>query len=220
MGRLSPRAKQIVEMILKEGLGAVVYYYPTVPIRVAHLDNELGDGAPASFRARLDSLQRGEINPSPTIEKWIDQVARMLATGFLPGSIDSIGVGHCLEAQNAVIDGGFVDLGSMVPMTEVIDDNRFHECLMAACCDLAKTIRTFLLGGQEEALAEYRNPSLTMAAIITRVTTDLQRRLEVYAGTISIDPRLTVFYEQCNSWEYYQKMLTALHPSHEGSQHA
>ncbi len=130
----------------------------------------------------------GELTqPEQVVERWIDLVARMLALGFLPGRTEHIGIGHCLEMQNAVIDGGFVDLGSIVAMSKVRSERAFLEMLLAAFADLAKTVRHFLLGDVADVEAEYRNPSLVMSATMQRIMPELLRRIALYGP---LEPRL------------------------------
>src|SRR3546814_7263662 len=102
---LSSRAQRVVERVAAAGLGAVVYHYPNVPQRVAHLPELLRDRPETGWLQRLSTV----VDPGATVDGWLDLVARLLVLGFLPGSVESIGVGHCLEMKNAVIDGGFVD---------------------------------------------------------------------------------------------------------------
>jgi hypothetical protein len=208
---VSARARAIVETTLNGGLGCLVYHYPTVPLRAAHLDETLA-GPPADYRSRRESLTKHGIDPEKTIDGWMEQAARMLAAGFLPGSIESIGIGHCLEAQNAVVDGGFVDLGSMQAMTDVEDPGIFAESVLAACADLAKTVRTFLLGALEDPVAEYRNPSLAMTAIAGRIFEDMRKRLSRLVQTVPMDPRLITLVEHTGPFTFLDQILDQLHP--------
>lgn len=185
---LSKRARRIVETQAEGGFGAFVYYYPTVPLRVAHLPAILGlTGHEPAWRTKLAGLT----DPAAAIERWIDLVARLLALGFLPGSIESIGVGHCLEIKNAVIDGGFVDLGSVQRFEEVTTPQGFAEPLLAALADLAKTVRHMLRGDATDVEAEYRNPSLTMLMVLHRLLPALGERVRALGPA---DPRLADFF--------------------------
>jgi hypothetical protein len=180
---ISERAQRILDTCMRNGLGAIVYHYPSVPIRVAHLPHELG---PASDGPWLQRLAR-RADPAATVDSWVDLVARMLSLGFLPGRTDHIGIGHCVEMQNAVIDGGFVDVGSVVRMESVRSDGAFQEMLLAAIADLSKTVRHFVLGPVPDAEAEYRNPSLAMLQVVQRVGPALFERVAHHGAS---DPRL------------------------------
>jgi len=191
---LSDRAMRIVETSSADGLAAIIYHYPSLPLRVAHLPVELMKSGNAPWLQRLSSLTAGYgQTPEQVVDRWIDLVARMLALGFLPGRTEHIGIGHCLEMQNAVIDGGFVDLGSIIPMAEVKTDAAFMEMLMAAFADLSKTVRHFMLGPVADVEAEYRNPSLLMLACLQRVVPTLLRRLRTYPD---LEPRLQAYLDR------------------------
>jgi hypothetical protein len=213
---LSGRAWRTVQRIGADGLGAVVYHYPGLPLRVAHLPEILrpeilhsADGA-----GWLDRLG-GLCDPAATVERWVDLVARMLVLGFLPGSIESIGVGHCLEMKNAVIDGGFVDMGSVCRVADVTDPRAFLETLLAALADLAKTTRQFLMGDAPEADAEYRNPSLAMVLMLHRLLPKLAARVTALGGA---DPRITAFFDNSTGFGGLGRdgMTLASSPIHAG----
>lgn len=194
---LSGRAMHIVDTMTAQGLAAIIYHYPSLPLRVAHLPSELKKQGTGTWLQRLSDLTASYgLTPEQVVERWIDLVARMLALGFLPGRTEHIGIGHCLEMQNAVIDGGFVDLGSIVAMTEVKSDSAFMEMLMAAFADLAKTVRHFMLGPVPDVEAEYRNPSLLMLACLQRVVPALLQRLRTYPD---LEPRLQAYLDRSES---------------------
>jgi hypothetical protein len=89
-----------IEMLAAGGLGAYVYWYPSVPLRANQV--------PPARRLAV-SMSEG----------WIKLAARLLRAGFLPTTAHSWDRGHCCDRNNAVIDGGFADLGSVVPVTEL-----------------------------------------------------------------------------------------------------
>lgn len=185
LARLAPlltrRARLAVERVAADGLGAVAYHYPAVPHRVAHLPQLLAGRPENGWLARLSALT----DPAATIDGWLELLARMLALGFLPASVESMGVGHCLDTKNAVIDGGFVDLGSVCRAADVTDDRRFLETLLSAIADLAQTCRQFLLGDAPDVEAEYRNPSLAMVLVLNRLLPDLAARVQRLGGADS-----------------------------------
>jgi len=202
---LSERAARIVETSTRNGLGALVYHYPAVPIRVAHLPAELGAPGEEPWLQRLAR----KTDPAQAVDRWIDLVARMLALGYLPGRIDHIGIGHCLEMQNAVIDGGFVDVGSVVAMDQVHSERAFQEMLLAAMADLSKTVRHFILGPIADAEAEYRNPSLAMLQTLHRVLPALAERVAFHQPS---DARLLRALARRPTFEALAQELTLLTP--------
>lgn len=214
---LSARAAAIVRLLLAQGFGCVVYHYPSVPSRVAHLDHDLG--SPVDYPARRRALAT-RLDPARTIESWVDLAARMIVLGFLPGSTESHGIGHCLEAQNAVIDGGFVDLGSMKPIDQAADAREVEETLLAAVADLSRTIRQFLAGGLVDAEAEYRNPTLVMMHVAARVFRQLCERVALHASAAGVHPHVGAFFERRALFEDLDRGLALLHaPFSIGSDH-
>lgn len=185
---LSARAGEIVTLVAQKGLACIIYYYPELPIRVAHMDLEF-KLKKESYPQRLEQLKQ-QLNPKTVIDLWIDNTAKMLSMGLMPSSIESIGVGHCLEAQNAVLDGGFVDLGSIKPFEKITTEKEFLQTFSATVIDLANTIQAFLLGPQIQATAEYRNPTLTMMNTLGQVQEKLFSKIAIYANQFSVDKRL------------------------------
>jgi hypothetical protein len=215
---LSERAAAIVRPALARGLSCVIYHYPAVPIRVAHLDSQLPSPI-ADYPSRRRALEK-MTDPERTIESWVDLAARMIVLGFLPSTIESHGVGHCLEAQNAVIDGGFVDLGSIKHVSRAADAREIEEALLASVIDLARTVRQFLLGSLADAEAEYRNPSLVMMEIASRVWTRLRERAGEHAIRVEPDPRIAAFFAPGTLFEELDRGLSLLHPPFSvGSEH-
>ncbi|MFC5498088.1 hypothetical protein ACFPOE_11130 [Caenimonas terrae] len=202
---LSQRALRIVETCTQSGLGALVYHYPSVPIRVAHLPVELATRGDEPWLQRLAK----RTDPALAVERWIDLVARLLALGWLPGRTDHIGIGHCVEMQNAVIDGGFVDVGSVIAMGQVAGERAFQEMLLAAMADLSKTIRHFILGPAPDAEAEYRNPSLAMLQTLHRVLPALAERVALHQPA---DPRLLRALARRAPFDALAEELTLLTP--------
>jgi hypothetical protein len=211
---LSPRAAKIVDGVVSGGLGCLVYHYPTVPLRVAHLDVELGAevAQAVDYRSRAQALKTA-VDPASTIDGWVDLAARMMVLGFIPCSIESQGIGHCLEAQNAVIDGGFVDLGSMKPMDQVSDTRELYEALLSSLIDLARTVRGFLLGRLIDAEAEYRNPSIAMMFVGGQIWERMRRRLAAYDAESPLHPHLAQLLASESLFVELDQGLTHLYPA-------
>jgi hypothetical protein len=128
--------------------------------------------------------------------------------------VESIGVGHCLEMKNAVIDGGLVDMGSICRVEDVTDPRQFSETLLAALADLAKTCRHFLRGDVVDVEAEYRNPSLAMVLALHRLLPDLARRVEKLGGA---DPRIVDFFKYVAAADILPAELSRLSPDGGGA---
>jgi hypothetical protein len=180
-----------VIQITEHGLGALIYYYPSLPLRSAGAaadkvaDLILPEGAlpermGASFAERLDKL-RERAEPAETVKGWIDLVADMLLLGYLP--FDTYCMGHCLQGQNLCIDGGCADTDSLVAMSAIRDDRYFNELFLDACLALATSISRYLRGTMAENYSHY--------VILCVVWEELHRRLRgrLAQGELC-DPRL------------------------------
>ncbi len=207
--RLTPRSQAIVRSQLDDGLATLIYHYPQVPLRVAHmhfcyaLDND--------YQARIHGLCE-HLSPRQTLDRWLDLSARILTLGYMPGSIESVGIGHCLEAQNAVVDGGFVDLGSIKAMVDITTQREFMETLMMAFIDLSQTIHKFMLGSPVDAVAEYRNPSPAAMLTCQRVSRALWQKLTDYNNTRPLDPRLARLLDNGGLFDQLDLDYRALYP--------
>lgn len=114
------------------GLGAYTYAYPAAPVRVANLPRRPSRAAtPTAFREAILS--------SATCRSWIVTVAHILAAGVVPVPAGAIRAGVCLDDNNAVLDGGFVDLADTV-ITVTPD----RHALPRASAMLARTIQQHL----------------------------------------------------------------------------
>jgi hypothetical protein len=153
---LSSQARQAVDLLLDDGVACLIYRYPGRPMRAQHLGIFLdqmavsnGDAVRRLHRlAELGGmcLKRGKIDPFETVERWLGLAARMLGLGFFPCQPAHRGLGQCLGEQNAVIDGGFTDMGSLLPMESVPDRRSFEEIFLLNWIELSDTVRRFLFG--------------------------------------------------------------------------
>lgn len=124
---LSRAARGIVHDLCAGGLGAYVYLTRCKPTRVAHL-SVAPAGRARGYADRVMDL-RALVDPEVTILRWIELVARMLALGFIPKDPASVLSGDCLQHQNASIDGGLADLGSVVHVDAFGDDRALRSAL-------------------------------------------------------------------------------------------
>lgn len=151
--RLSRRAARTTKQLLRGGLGVYLYHYPTLPIRVRQLARFLIDTRGSSAQegahlrrsyparmARLEAITR----PAEVVSRWIQLFADMLVLGFLPVTLSHQAVGQCVREQNAVIDGGFVDIDSLQRFSDVRDDHELHATLVQSLRELTETIYAFL----------------------------------------------------------------------------
>jgi hypothetical protein len=64
----------------------------------------------------------------------------MLGLGYFPCSPCHDEVGQCLREQNAVLDGGLVDMDSICEMASIADEAEFVETLMVTLVELVGTV--------------------------------------------------------------------------------
>jgi hypothetical protein len=187
---LAPTSFENLLRIIEPGLAALVYYYPSLPLRaasaapdkVADLSSTemLPERTGASFAERLGKL-RERVEPSETVHRWIELLVDMLLLGYFP--FDTYCMGHCLQAHNLCIDGGCADTDSLVAMCAVGDDRYFTELFLNGSLALAQSISRYLRGTWGENQAHQ--------VIVSLVWEELHRRLrERLAQGESCDPRL------------------------------
>jgi hypothetical protein len=187
---LAPTSFENLLRVIEPGLAALVYYYPSLPLRassaapdkVADLSatEMLPERTGVTFAERLDKL-RERVEPSETVHKWIDLLADMLLLGYFP--FDTYCMGHCLQAHNLCIDGGCADTDSLVAMSAIGDDRYFAELFLNGSLALALSISRYLRGTWGENQAHQ--------VIVSLVWEELHRRLrERLAQGEDCSPRL------------------------------
>jgi hypothetical protein len=148
---LSAPAFRVVESELNQGLGAYVYYYPSLPIRVRDVDFLLHG---VTFRERLLAILRDVCDPDEVVGGWVRSIVHMLYCGFLPGSLASLRNGICCQPQNACIDGGFVDLDSLTRFDELVDDTAVLAAMQFSVDSLIDSVRTLIAGRVDPTRSE------------------------------------------------------------------
>jgi hypothetical protein len=192
------------------GLGAYVYYYPAVCTRVSELNRELPDGG---FDERLARLS-AQLDPAVIIDRWVRNITRMFYLGYLPASYANYGTGQLCGAQNAVIDGGFVDADSLTPIQDLIDDVYFFDSLhFAIGRSFAQTVQTLLVKAVE------RNDMVDMTNKLTvdYLTTRFRAAFETEARPgLALDSRIVEYFSPTSSIaELTARLRRALPPGEE-----
>jgi hypothetical protein len=208
-GHLSAAVFESVRPRVEAGLGAYVYAYPSPPMRVRDLDFAL-HGAPFAERAAaLSSL----CDPEAAIGRWVATLARMLNLGFLPATLASIHTGVCCQPQNACLDGGFVDLDSVAPISDVKDDTALSAALQLTFESVLKTVRTLLVGASDprKELTENR-------VDLHELRQHLLARLSRALGTetrpsLALDPRVARYVTPAADAGELLQRLAAYHGS-------
>jgi hypothetical protein len=125
-----------VEKIAREGLCIYSYAYPAVPLRLFNID---GRELKRSLDSHLGYL-RTVSEPAEVVASWCYQVACLLAMNILPTSLLSKFTGSCVDENNVVLDGGFVDLGSCARIDAAMTDSFVLESVEITLVTLAGSI--------------------------------------------------------------------------------
>jgi hypothetical protein len=145
---LSPWAREITARLIAGGAGCYVYHYPTAPFpRVRHVAASLRARGVRADRVAVLAEQHA---PADVIERWVRLFVRLLALGYLPSTESQIRSGQAVQAQNAVVGSGFVDLDSVRPLAQVTDEADLLGSYMLGVRVLAATVSVYLFGEQAE----------------------------------------------------------------------
>ena len=134
----------IIEEICSGGLAVYAYLYPEVPVRHFNLDSK---GVAASMAAHLGYL-RGFCDPDVVIGRWCGNVAKLLSIGVLPATPLARFTGSCVDVNNAVMDGGLVDMDSCVQIHNGLPDRFVYESIESSIGILSGTILQYLCRGK------------------------------------------------------------------------
>ncbi len=136
---LSRRAYERIATLAR-GFGGYIYYYGALPLRIKDYNatvNEVG------FHESLDALAE-RVDLEEILDRWITLYVRILYLGYLPAALQTKGQGNLLLSQNAVLDGGYVDVDSLTPVEE-LDDPVFFDSLQFSHWVLFLTVRELLM---------------------------------------------------------------------------
>lgn len=157
----SPRARELCNLLGKQGLAVYNYYLPMLPIRLAHtipsgmLKNGIFD---AKSRDRV-LLERHNFDPKAAVERFLALAGRMLALGFFPLSMDAYEAGYCTSPQNVTLDGGMVDSGSIVQFDRIKSDREFASIFLTTISSLCVTSKLMLHYPLVRHHFEFHDPS-------------------------------------------------------------
>jgi len=155
---LEPRQRLRLRNLEDLGLGVLVYWYPGLPLRVAH--QTLPPLGPYfTLAERLAALSHDR-HPREVLDNWLDLMARMLCLGFVPADPMSALSGLCLEPQNLTLDGGMVDLNSLRAMDSFEDVLQAGFALQRSLQVLASSVVEYLFGGVSETLHGQLQPAM------------------------------------------------------------
>jgi hypothetical protein len=115
---ISDAAGYLGELMLRgDGLGCLIQYFPSLPLPRL---------SPAQPPGRFEALAHGKTPAAITkaLETWVRTLVRILAVGYLPGSLEGF-PGSAFQPQNAVVDGSVVDFDTAVRIDAIKDVDRF-----------------------------------------------------------------------------------------------
>jgi len=142
---LSPRTALLVESLIRDGLGAYVYYYPACPMRAMHVRGDVGPNV--SYDSRHATL-REQSDPDAAIRGWIRLTAEFLTLGWVPTDPAHFGRGNCLMAQNMVLDGGIVDVNSIRHFSTMRVPGELDFAVRQSVRELTQSICWYLVGSE------------------------------------------------------------------------
>jgi hypothetical protein len=172
-----------IEMLAGAGLGAYVYWYPSLPLRAADFQVS---------RTSAISMSDG----------WIGLASRLLRAGFLPTTAHSLGRGQCCDPRNSVIDGGFADLGSVIPVEEVRARRDVFIAAQMTIWHIAETILHVLgrpLGREGSPVARFDYGAQMVLHIV-------RARLARACGQ-TVDPTLIEFFGASETLAGFARLL-------------
>lgn len=141
---LSPRTATLVETMIRDDLGAYVYYYPSYPLRVMHVRG--GDVGPDVPYDKRHAVLRELSDPHTAIARWIRLTAEFLTLGWIPTDPAHFGRGNCLMAQNLVLDGGIVDVNSIRHVSTMRAPGELDFAIRQSVRELTQSICWYLIG--------------------------------------------------------------------------
>jgi hypothetical protein len=133
--------------LIDKGIYCYIYYYPGPCCRLADLSEASGSrgGWPS------ETISRKEL-----IDRWVQLFASLVSLGIIPATRIDRFTGSCFDANNAVLDGGVVDVGSCLNSRDLTADRDLYESLQISRTVLARTIVQLRLGSNLNfRVAEY-----------------------------------------------------------------
>jgi hypothetical protein len=182
--RMSEPAFERVEPRLARGIGVFAYYYPGPPVRVH------AAGRPSSMLpgqdARIDPRAVTEV----MVPGWTRMAARLLWLGYFPSTPLSWRLGDIFEPNNACLDGGACDVGSIYPMSKSTNDGFFARSVVLGVGSL-RTVLARVLGlplGEVAATLDQDVLAFYLGEYVKRA---MEQALDAEAReTLSLDPRV------------------------------
>jgi hypothetical protein len=151
---VSDKTLALIDSQIGPGLGAYIYHYPTLPLRVMHLRGDVGPEL--SFEARHKNLAALS-DPARAVAGWVRLTAEILALGWVPTDTSNFGRGYCMMAQNLVVDGGIVDVNSVRAVSTFRTPGQLEFAVRHTVRELAESICWYLVGTEAGSARFQRN---------------------------------------------------------------
>lgn len=188
---LSSHAYAAIEPFVGRGLGTYVYYYPSLPLRALQVGRSLPEHVPTRL-----AMLRAVLDPEALLQRWTQLFVRLVYLGYLPASRGVLLTGNCCQAQNAVVDGGFVDVDSITPIGD-LHGAAFWDALQLSVMSLAWTAYELLVRSPpwRGPRPFVRGEPMWETAVIRHVTTLLRHALDSEARPgLELDARVRQYF--------------------------
>ncbi len=197
---LTPKSCEQLDRSWREGLGTFCYAYPVLPVRVSHWVAARPVRSMDSPRFQVLEEWLGG-SPLRIVEGWLRTTARLACLGYLPCSLENTdwtgrgrGLGQACNPNNAVMDGGFADIDSIVPLRAIQSLADMFLSAELTVRELLGTVRLLLLGAEgSEERGDYDAQALFLARYVHEGLLRLLRS-EARRGARP-DPRLTRYLQ-------------------------
>ncbi|KUI15615.1 hypothetical protein AU193_11665 [Mycobacterium sp. GA-1285] len=210
----SDRTRHLSRLLAEDGLAAYVYFFPHLPVRLAHVvPPQLGDSGifDAATRDGVLSAQYGYDARSAT-HSYFSLAGRMLAIGYFPLSMASYGVGYCTSAQNVTLRGGMVDVDSLYPFEKVKSDWEFSMTFLTTMSTICATAKVLLFSPMPNIRFEFDDPSAISVLLTDFVWNRIRQEVAACAEMgIELDARLDEMLSQ-PSTEKISNLLAKMYP--------
>ncbi len=201
--QISKPAFERVAPSLRQGLGIYAYYYPGPPVRVHAI------GAPWCFLKGQEMLGTPQHIVMKTVPKWIQLYARLLWLGYLPVTPLAWRLGSIFDPNNACLDGGGCDVGTVFPMAEVTDDGFFGQSMLFSFGSLRQSIAAALGLPVGEVPRNYRE-AMIATCLEDSLRKDIERAVETNAvRSLNLDARVSTWIGS-KSLRQYLEMFQVL----------
>jgi len=213
----SDRNKHLSKLLGQEGLAAYVYFFPHLPIRLAHFVPPQWGGDGIIDAPSRDSILKANhgYDAHAATETFFALAGRMLAIGFFPLSMASYGIGYCTSAQNVTCKGGMVDMDSLYPFEKVKNDWEFSTTFLTTMSSLCATAKVLLYSPLPYIRFEFQDPSTISILLTDFVWNRIRQEVSACAQNgIKIDYRLDAMLSR-PSLEKISDLLGRMYPKRE-----